>query len=115
MRRPFGFALLLLLLSSCASVEIENHEWCVIAGDEGAYCFHTLSEDQRDLSKLEWEVLSTGWLAGSPEAFANMKATIEKLCEETKRCTYAAKKKIAAFFQTLKEKQMQVGIPCEKN
>jgi hypothetical protein len=89
---------LTLLLSSCSSVDIKDNEWCVIAGIDGAYCFHTLSDKERDLTYDEWKFVSRGWLAGSPEAFANLKEAIDKLCSDAK-CNYEIEQLVQSVFK----------------
>ena len=97
-----SFVSILVILVSCSSVKIENHEWCVLAGQDGAFCFHTLNNSERDITKEEWDALSPGWIAGSPEAFANLKIAVEQLCKETKKCTYETQKRLQAFFEKTK-------------
>lgn len=97
------FVLIGISLISCSSVEIKDHEWCSIAGIDGAFCFHTLSEKERDLTHAEWHILSKGWIAGSPEAYGHLKEVIEILCKQSSRCTYEVQKKIEKFFMKVKE------------
>lgn len=104
-------AIALFLLVGCSSVQINDHEWCVIAGSDGAYCFHTLTEQERDLTEAEWKLESRGWLAGSPEAYANLKEAIEKLCSETKKCTYEEQQNLKKFFTKVEEAQEKAKPP----
>lgn len=76
-----------VLLLSCTDVHIQDHEWCGDMGVLGASCFHTLSEKTRDIDKDTWDVERLGKLCTAPESFANLKAAILKLCDETQRCT----------------------------
>lgn len=98
----------LLSLAGCAQVEIRDHEWCTIAGLDGAYCFHTLSDKERDLTKEEFEALSLGWLAGSPEAYGNLKEAVEKLCSGNSKCTYEEVQAFKAFFFKVEEGQARI-------
>lgn len=100
-------ALSFVILTGCASVKIDDHEWCTIAGEDGAYCFHTISDKQRDLTKAEWESLSRGWLAGSPQAYGNLKTAVEQLCSETNKCKYEEVQAIKAFFSKIEEAQLK--------
>lgn len=102
MRQKISFISILslslsLFLVSCTSIEIEDHEWCLDAVDE-AFCFHTVSENERDVTKADWDTLRRGRISGTQEAFASLKATILKLCELTKKCQGEAAQKIETFF-----------------
>lgn len=77
----------------------------MIAGSDGAYCFYTLSDRERDLSFEEWTNTSRGWIAGSPEAFANLKEAIDKLCSETNKCEYEIEQLLKAVFGRMDKAQ----------
>lgn len=95
-----------LVLVGCSGVTIENHEWCVIAGNDGAYCFHTISEEERELTKSEWDAVSPGWIAGSPEAFGNLKTVVEQLCSDPKtNCSYEKIERMNKVLEKVKEIQ----------
>lgn len=101
-----AFVILLVLnLSACASVTINDAEWCADAGELGASCFHTLTDEARDLSKEEWDALRFGQVCTGPDNFANWKAAILKFCSRTKICSFDFKKKVIEFS----EKVDQVG------
>lgn len=93
--------ILLLLCQSCASVTIEDHEWCADWGKDGASCFHTISSETRRLDKPTWDALRFGQVCADSSAFANMKAAIEKLCHQTDNCTYQDTQAINAFFDRI--------------
>ncbi len=81
-------------LSSC-TVLVKDIEVCADNGS-GANCFHTLSEDSRDLNAADWAKERIGELCVSPDAFANWKEAILKLCD-SQNCTFEMKQKLAAF------------------
>lgn len=92
------FAILSALsLSGCGSVTIKNAEWCADMGELGASCFHTVSDDARELSKEEWDALRFGQVCTGPDNFANWKAAILKFCSRTKICSFDFKKKVIQF------------------
>lgn len=73
-------------------------------GPEGAHGFFTLDpDDNRDLSKKQWDALRFGMFCTSAESLGNIKATIHTLCSITNRCTYDAAEKIQAFFDVVDE------------
>lgn len=61
-------------------------------GDLGASCFKTHSDEQRDLSKEDWDRARFGQLCTGADVFANYKTALEKLCYITKSCTIEEKK-----------------------
>ena len=87
-----------LILTSCAQVKVSDSEWCGDMGPEGAYCFKTFSDSERELTQAEWDEERFGMICTSSESFRNFKAVIQKLCYSTKRCTYDTQKKIDIFF-----------------
>jgi hypothetical protein len=89
-----------MALSGCGHVTIKDAEWCGDMGDDGASCFHTLTDDTRDLPKAEWDKERFGSVCTKSENFANMKTAIEELCHKAKGlCTYETRKKLNAFFE----------------
>lgn len=83
-------------------------------GELGATCFHTLSDGMRELEKEQWDRERVGQLCTTSESFANWKAAILKLCEETKRCTYEEEKllqEIDKRFQALLFKLNETNFP----
>lgn len=98
MRSRILFALGLLILSGCASVRIPDTEWCGDMGSEGAACFHTLSDESRDIPKAEWDEYRFGQVCTTANDFASIKTALEKLCSMAgKRCKYYVKQAIAGL------------------
>ncbi len=87
------------LLPSCAQVEIKDSEWCGDMGRDGAACFHTLTEESRDLDKPLWDQERFGQVCTTAQTFADWKAAIEKLCSVSGRCTYEQQELVKKFFQ----------------
>lgn len=95
MRSKNLFVFGLLLLSGCASVRIPDTEWCGDMGKEGAACFHTLTDDERDIPKAEWDDYRFGQVCTTNNNFAAIISALEKLCSKAgKRCTYYTKQAI---------------------
>ena len=94
-----GFvSLFLLSLSSCSQVKIKDSEWCGDAGQFGASCFKTLSDNTRDIEKAKWDEERFGMICTKAENFADWKASILKLCQMAgKRCKYDVKNKVIRF------------------
>lgn len=82
----------------CASVQIKDEEFCGDQGELGATCFHTLTDETRDLSKADWDALRFGQVCSSAQTFADWKASILKLCKVSKACTYEQKKLLNQFM-----------------
>jgi len=95
---------LLILVSSCGhKVEIKDNEWCGDLGEYGATCNRMLSDRQRELTKEEWDLERPGMICGKPEAFANLKEVIQKLCVKNKKCEYEKIKQATRFLQELND------------
>ena len=77
-------------------------------GSLGASCFHTLSDDTRDLSKEEWDSLRFGMVCTEAENFAEWKAALLKFCESTKKCTFEVKKVVNQLQSKLERHQRKV-------
>lgn len=91
--------LFVFLLSNCARVNIKNTEWCTDLGEEGATCFNTLNDNNREIHKEEWDRERFGMLCTSADDFSEWRAVILKLCRYAgKRCTYEDKLKIQAYL-----------------
>lgn len=88
MRTSFGSALLLLALSVACTVHVKDEEFCVDAGPDGATCFHSLSDAQRDVPKASWDIERFGQICETPQTFADWKSVIDSLCQNTGDCTY---------------------------
>lgn len=92
------YLLLILVVAGCASVSVPDAEFCVDAGPNGARCFHWLAEGKdRNIPKDVWDHISFepnaderfGQVCTPPETFAKVKGVIEKLCAQTKNCSYS--------------------------
>lgn len=93
-----------MVLAGCGSVPIHDQEWCGDLGDQGAYCFHTMTTDERAIVKAAWDQERRHMVCTLADNFADTKATLEKLCQKTK-CTYVEKKQLQAFFENLRRVQ----------
>lgn len=71
--------------SSCVTkVEISDSEVCADLGPHGAYCSHMFSDNEREISKEDWEIERYGQLCMLPEVYREWKAALLKVCRETK-------------------------------
>jgi hypothetical protein len=77
----------MMVLSGCGQVVIRDHELCGDEGSLGAECYHTLTPDHRVIHKSQWDDERFGMICTSADNVADDKAAIEKLCNETKKCT----------------------------
>lgn len=66
-------------------------------GSAGASCFHTLSDESRDIDKSTWDEERFGMVCTKAENFANWKAAILKLCKASHGCTYEDRRMINEF------------------
>lgn len=85
------------LASSC--VRIQDTEWCGYMGELGATCFHTLSDETRDMTLEEFKTwcAENGCVFGTSKTFAYYKGLLQKLCKSTRRCTYDDFKALEKF------------------
>lgn len=102
--------LLALSLSACGSVVLHDQEVCGDMGDIGAICFHTLSDQERDIPKPDWDSERFGQLCMKPEAYAEFKAAILKLCRVSRRCTYQDLEALRRFGVNLTEFEIKTGL-----
>ena len=91
--------LFLLTLISCGRVTIKDTEWCGDLGEYGATCITMLSNKVRELDKVSWDEERFGMICGKPEAFANLKEVIQKLCYKNKKCEYEKIEQATKFLQ----------------
>lgn len=82
-------------------------------GSAGASCFHTLSDSSRDLTKEEWDQERFGMICSKASTFAEWKASILKLCQMSKRCSYDVKKKLIKFGDHVEEYQLKINLQEE--
>ncbi len=85
------------LSTSCSHITIPDAEYCGDKGALGAACFHTLSDQSRQLTQVEWDSERFGQLCSSAETFAEQKKIILKLCKVTKACSYQEKQLLEKF------------------
>jgi hypothetical protein len=115
-----SFILTALLPLSCARVQIVDHEFCADMGTLGAGCFHTMTDDTRDIPKAEWDDMRFGQICTNDppgrkgETFADWKVVIEKLCSIVRRCDYETKKQLAEFFFRQQVYQRRAEIVQER-
>lgn len=74
--------------ATCSRVQIGDHEICGDKGELGASCFQMLSEGGRKLDFDQWAEERFGQLCMKADAYANIKAALLKLCDQTRRCTW---------------------------
>ncbi len=74
--------------ATCQRVVINDHELCGDKGELGASCFHLLSDEKRKLDFDAWAALRFGQICMEADAYANFKAALLKLCDQTGRCTW---------------------------
>lgn len=98
LRNVLKISLISILLVSCSSVKIKDHEFCGDAGPLGASCFHTLTDESRDIEKEQWDQERFGMICTNAASFADWKESLLKLCKLAgKRCRYVVEKKIIEF------------------
>ena len=82
-----------LILSGCGHVKIVDKEICADAGENGAACAHTLTNEKRWIEKTRWDIMRYGWGCMSPDALAEMIREIKQACESLGKCDYEGLKK----------------------
>lgn len=87
--------LIVCFMQGCVSITIPDSEWCGDMGPQGAACFHTLAQTERDVPKAQWDLEREGMICTQSSTFASWKATIEKLCHDDSSCNYQA---VSAFL-----------------
>lgn len=86
--RSLVFALTLPLLN-CGMVTIRNNKFYADAGPIGAYWFMSISSDNGQITKLEWDEARMGMVCETPQVFADLKADLETLCQNNQnQCSY---------------------------
>lgn len=82
--------------SACGGIAVSDHEYCGYRGaGKGAKCFHSLDTTQsRSLTDAEFISLLFGNICTLDppghlgDTYADVQATIEKLCNYSKKCYY---------------------------
>jgi len=104
---------LIFSFAACGTVKIKDGEWCADRGPLGASCFHTLTDESRDIEKEVWDKIAIGpdhrfgMVCSEPDNFANWKAAILKFCSRTKSCSYEFKKKVNEFSERVEAHGIQ--------
>lgn len=88
-----------MTLSACGTVKIYDAEWCGDMGTEGAACFHTLSDKEREMSKPLWDIERFGMLCTKADSFANWKTAILALCDRTKQCSFEEREQVERLYE----------------
>ncbi len=88
-----------LLALSC-NIEISDQEWCIDLGPLGANCFHTQSEQERELTKAQWDKERFGMFCTKSDNLAETIKTQLKLCNRTRAC----KKEIVKILKRASDK-----------
>lgn len=103
------FAILLSsVLSNCAKVHIADAEWCGDMGKFGAACFHTLSDAEREIKKIQWDAERFGMLCTTADSFTNWKTAIQQLCSDSKLCTYEVRQTLERLSHSVRRNQEKV-------
>lgn len=85
-------------------------------GSEGAACFHSFSDESRELTKEQWDKERFGQICSDSDAFANWKKAILKLCRVSKMCTYEDRAALRKLSNFLYEHEVRVQkILSERN
>jgi hypothetical protein len=103
LKKSFAVLSACAILNACAHVKINDAEWCADLGADGASCFHTLTDESRDLTREQWDQARFGQVCTSSDSFANWKAAILKFCSRTRLCTYQFKKSVEDFSERVQE------------
>lgn len=97
-----------LVLNGCGSVEVHDAVWYGNKGELGAVEFHTLTTDEFEIDKTDWDTVlaSKPLVCTSVETFGDVKIAIEQLCSVCNCCTYDTKAAIDQFFSHVKQVKM---------
>lgn len=89
--------LLVTTLVSCGNVRVKNQEWCGDMGELGADCFNTHNSNTRSPTKEQWDEERFGMVCTTAKTFADIKATILKLCKGYKKCIFDTSSNSVSF------------------
>lgn len=78
-------------LASCATVP--DFEGCADLREDGARCITYISRKTRDLSEAQFDAIRFGRISLSPQDYAKLKATLEKLCSFN-NCSYEQREQV---------------------
>jgi hypothetical protein len=93
--------LLVLNLSSCASIKVPDVEVCANITSSKGYCVKTLSLTDREVSGQEWVDFNRRSLKMSPESYAEIKAVLLKLCKKSNECNYQETTEKIAYLESM--------------
>lgn len=101
----------LALAAMSCKVEIKDAEWCFDMGPLGAHCFYSNSNNERDLSKEQWDKERFGMACTSSDNLAEIIKVQLKLCNRTKSC----RKEIKTILENAEKKMQEneVGIDSQ--
>ncbi len=94
--------LVFLPLSSC-TVPIKDNRFYADAGPDGAFWFQSLSDDHGKLSKTDWDKQRFGMICEKTDVFANLKESIDTLCQNSNSCTYEQKQAVSKFYSKVQK------------
>lgn len=109
LKSAFTILSALILLSSCAKIKISDSEWCGDAGPLGAFCFNTLSDKSRDIAKEDWDKERFGMICTKSENFAEWKASLLKLCKDSKICSMEVIKTVEALDERVESTKKKIN------
>lgn len=92
---------LTLLTASCANIPITNSRWYADIGTQGAVWAETQTVDSGEVKQPQWDDMRFGMICTEAKTFADWKATIEKLCSVSGKCTYQIKQQFNQFFENI--------------
>jgi glutathione synthase/RimK-type ligase-like ATP-grasp enzyme len=82
------------MLSGCSHIVIHDAEWCSNLPDGGAYCAHTLTPENRELSREEWDKMRVGKVCTDAKTLGDIKKVIQQLCSQTNNCYIDNQRKV---------------------
>lgn len=96
-------SLVLIFLIDCSSVTIKDEIVFGNKGSLGAVQLHTLTSDQQDLTKPQWDkiLLTQPLICASTSTFGDIKIAIEQLCSVCNCCSYNTQAAITDFFNNV--------------
>jgi hypothetical protein len=89
------------LLSGCAHVPVKDFPYYGDLGQWGAEGNYTLHDEPISLNKADWDKLRFGMICTDSSNWQHWKGIIEKFCQDSNRCTYEEKKRLAQVFADL--------------
>lgn len=66
-------------------------------GDHGAYCFDSLADNEREVSKQDWDNERFGMICTKAENYAEIKKVLMQLCSQTNCKFEDVQKKLVHF------------------